>query len=115
MTSNSLSMYAYNVTFKDAATTGDQASLVMNAHGCAPRYDGVRRQRIFSTDATLGGAVTVSAGSTNEFTTGSTVTADTATYSLTYTTGPIKFLLSGDPGDDFVGIFVDGQKTPYVY
>merc|ERR1719155_406130 len=106
MTSNSLSMYAYNVTFKDAATTGDQASLVMNAQGCntdgcAPRYDGVRRQTIYSK---ADGVVSVTAGSTNEFTSGSTLTFDTASASgpLTISGTTVFTFTGGDPGDDFV-------------
>ena len=53
MTSNSLGLYAYSITFGGARNSGDQNEVIMNGKGCSvdgcqPRYSGVRTQTGFA-------------------------------------------------------------------
>jgi hypothetical protein len=55
MTSNTVGMYAYNVTFSGPRVSGNQNGIVMNAKGCnvdgcQPRFTGVNVQSAFALD-----------------------------------------------------------------
>jgi hypothetical protein len=59
MAANTLSLYAFNITFSDPANSGNQNEIAINSEGCVwdgcqPRYDGVRVQTAFKNhEATL--------------------------------------------------------------
>jgi hypothetical protein len=65
MTSNTVGLYAYSVTFSGTRNTGNQNEIMMNAKGCnhdgcQPRYSGVNVQKAFALDdlTIAAGAVT---------------------------------------------------------
>jgi hypothetical protein len=68
MTSNSLGLYAYSVTFAGVRNSGDQNAVIMNGKGCnvdgcQPRYTGVRTQT-----SLLAGQADIAAGTLTDTT-----------------------------------------------
>jgi hypothetical protein len=118
VSSNSLNLYAYNVTFNDKANTGNQYELALNwagctVDGCQPRYDGVRLQTIYSKPD----LVLTDDASNTYITSGSSVSANTASNTMTMTlSGAIaSYSFATDPGPDFLSQFTSAEQTPYVY
>jgi len=119
MTSNSLGLYAYNVTFSDAGNTGNQNEVEMNwkgcsVDGCQPRYDGVRQQTIYSKPDLV-----VTDDTDNTYiSSGATISVNTAEANKEMTltvAAPISTFTFGSSGPDFPTSFESADTTPYVF